>query len=132
MKSIKPRNFSFTEFLSLPVFHVCLLILCIHHCVCVVCMCTSTHCIQTNFCTIDRRCCCNSCASRGTFFRVATIMRGSIPPHGTPVRHMELCPFLLDIHREQVEFATAAAPYKLSYVMIVCPKLPSRPIVSLT
>ena len=45
--------------------------------------------------------------------------------------HMELCPFLLDIHREQVEFATATAPYKLSDVMIVCPKLPSRPTVSL-
>ena len=45
--------------------------------------------------------------------------------------HLELCPFLLDIHREQVEFATATAPYKLSDVMIVCPKLPSRPTVSL-
>ena len=45
--------------------------------------------------------------------------------------HVELCPFLLDIHREQLEFATTTAPYKLCNVMIVCPKLPSRPIVSI-
>ena len=45
--------------------------------------------------------------------------------------HMELCPFLLDIHREQLEFATTSTPYKLCNIMIVCPKLPSRPIVSI-
>ena len=43
--------------------------------------------------------------------------------------HKELCPLLLDIHREKLEFGTADNPYIISGLMLVCLKLPSRPVV---
>ena len=46
--------------------------------------------------------------------------------------HMELCPLLLDSHRQKLEFATVDNPYIISGLMLVCPKLPSRPVVCVT
>ena len=50
-----------------------------------------------------------------------------------PVSHLsdynELCPLLLDIHREKLEYATIEKPYIMAGLMLVCPKLPSRPVV---